>query len=115
MTRFLITLEQGVNFVFKNFERMYGGEIFVPKIPSYRIIDLAKAISPKAKLKYVGMRPGEKLHEEMISESEAINTIEYKKHFVITSSSKFISWNKKTYMKFNKSGKNWNIILLITV
>ena len=106
MTRFNITLEESVNFVLFCLRKMWGGEVFVPKIPSYRIIDLAKAISAKAKLKFVGRRPGEKLHEEMISQSDSINTIEYNKHFIITPSSQFINWNKKKYMKFNKFGKN---------
>ena len=84
---------------------MWGGEIFVPKIPSYRLIDLTKAISPKAKIKIIGIRPGEKLHEEMISQSESINAIEFKDHFVIIPNSEFIGWNKKKYLKLNKSGK----------
>ena len=82
------------------------GLIFVPKIPSYRILDLAKSVSPKAKIKFIGLRPGEKLHEEMISNSDSINTIEYNNHFVIASSSQFINWDKKKYMKSNKFGKN---------
>ena len=85
---------------------MWGGEIFVPKIPSYRLEDLAKAIAPRNKIKIIGLRPGEKIHEEMISTSDAVNTIEYKKYFIITPYSKFIGWNKKKYMKFNKNGKN---------
>ena len=106
MTRFWITLDMGVDFVLKNFERMFGGEIFVPKIPSYRLEDLAKAVAPNCKMKIVGLRPGEKLHEEMVSTSDAVNTIEYSKYFVITPFSKFINWNKKKYMKANKNGKN---------
>ena len=65
MTRFWLKLEDGVDFVLKNFERMQGGEIFIPKIPSMRILDLAKAIAPEAKIKVIGIRPGEKLHEVM--------------------------------------------------
>ena len=65
MTRFWITLQDGVDFVLKNFERMLGGEIFIPKIPSMRIIDLAKAMAPDLKIKIIGIRPGEKLHEIM--------------------------------------------------
>lgn len=104
MTRFNITLDEGVNFVIFCLKQMWGGEIFVPKIPSYKIIDLAKAILPKAKFKYVGIRPGEKLHEEMISASDSLNTIEYSKHFVIVPNSIFLNWNKKSYMK-KKGGK----------
>mgnify|MGYP001258966824 FL=1 len=105
MTRFNITLDEGVNFVIFCLKQMWGGEIFVPKIPSYKIIDLAKAISPKAKFKYVGIRPGEKLHEEMISASDSLNTIEYSKHFVIVPNSIFLNWNKKSYIKKKKGGK----------
>jgi len=83
MTRFWITLEQGVRFVIKNFERMQGGEIFVPKIPSMNIMDLAKAIAPECKTSIVGIRPGEKLHEVMISEDDARNTKELDDCYVI--------------------------------
>jgi len=106
MTRFNITLEESVKFVISCLNKMWGGEIFVPKIPSYRILDLAKSISPKAKIKFIGLRPGEKLHEEMISKNDSINTIEYNNHFIVTSSSQFINWDKKKYMKLNKFGKN---------
>ena len=106
MTRFNITLEESVNFVLFCLNKMWGGEIFVPQIPSYKIIDFAKAISTKAKLKFVGIRAGEKLHEEMISQHDSINTIEYNKYFVIVPNSKFIHWGKKKYIKHNKGGKN---------
>ena len=108
MTRFNITLMEGVNLVLLSLKKMWGGEIFVPKIPSYRLIDLTKAISPKTKIKIIGIRPGEKLHEEMISQSESINTIEFRDHFVIIPNSEFIGWNKKKYLKLNKSGKVCN-------
>ena len=68
MTRFWITLEQGVNFVLDCLKRMVGGELFVPKIPSMNIMDLAKAIAPECKTKIIGIRPGEKLHEVMVPE-----------------------------------------------
>jgi len=83
MTRFWITLEQGVKFVFDSLERMHGGEIFVPKIPSMRITDLARVIAPDAKLEIVGIRPGEKLHEEMISPNDARRTLDMGDHYVI--------------------------------
>ena len=83
MTRFNITLNEAVMFVMNCIKRMKGGEIFVPKIPSYRILDLVKAISDKKKIEYIGIRPGEKLHEEMISTTDGINTTEYKSYFVI--------------------------------
>ncbi len=83
MSRFLITLEDGVNFVLKNFERMYGGEIFVPKIPSIYITDLAKALAPDLPHKIVGIRPGEKLHEIMCPADDSHLTLEFNDHFVI--------------------------------
>ncbi len=84
MTRFLITLEQGVNFVLKNFERMQGGEIFVPKIPSIKIVDLATFLAPNLKQETIGIRPGEKLHEIMCPADDSHLTYEFKDHFVIT-------------------------------
>lgn len=86
MTRFWITLQQGVDFVLKNFERMLGGEIFVPKIPSVRIADLAKAMAPHLPLREIGIRPGEKLHEMMCPGDMSYNTYEYDDHFVIAPS-----------------------------
>lgn len=83
MTRFNITLEQGVQMVFDALEKMWGGEIFVPKIPSYRILDVAEAIAPGCRKEIVGIRPGEKLHEEMITETDALNSIEFEDYFVI--------------------------------
>ena len=91
MTRFWITLQDGVDFVLKNFSRMFGGEIFVPKIPSMRIIDLAKAMAPKLDIKIVGIRPGEKLHEIMCPSDDSYHTYEYDDHFVIAPSIKFSS------------------------
>jgi UDP-N-acetylglucosamine 4,6-dehydratase/5-epimerase len=83
MTRFWITLQQGVEFVLKNFERMHGGEIFVPKIPSIRVVDLAKAMAPKIPQKIVGMRPGEKVHEIMCPADDCHLTLDFSDHFVI--------------------------------
>ncbi|WP_298751693.1 UDP-N-acetylglucosamine 4,6-dehydratase (inverting) [uncultured Arcobacter sp.] len=91
MTRFMITLEQGVDFVLKNFERMKGGEIFVPKIPSMKIVDLAKAMAPSLPLDIVGIRPGEKLHEIMCPSDDSHLTIEFEDHFVIGPTIKFHS------------------------
>jgi UDP-N-acetylglucosamine 4,6-dehydratase len=84
MTRFWITLQQGVDFVLKNFERMHGGEIFVPKIPSVKIIDLANAMAPNLSKTVIGIRPGEKIHEIMCPSDDSHLTIEFKDHFVIT-------------------------------
>jgi len=91
MTRFWITLQEGVDFVLKNMERMQGGEIFVPKIPSVRIVDLAKAMSPNLPIKIIGIRPGEKLHEIMCPSDDSHLTIEFRDHFVITPSISFFS------------------------
>lgn len=83
MTRFNITLEDGVKLVLFALENMWGGEIFVPKIPSYRIIDVADAIAPNSERATVGIRPGEKLHEEMVTVTDALCTVEFDKYFVI--------------------------------
>jgi len=117
MTRFSITLEEGVNFVIECFENMWGGELFVPKIPSYRILDVAAAIAPKCKINFVGLRPGEKIHEEMITEADSFNTIEFEKYYVILPSShEFLKWNIKDFInksatkpgKFCKEGFSYN-------
>lgn len=83
MTRFWITLQQGVDFVLKNFQRMQGGEVFVPKIPSIRIVDLAQAMAPGMPARVVGIRPGEKLHEVMCPNDDAHLTLEFDDHYVI--------------------------------
>lgn len=83
MTRFWITLQQGVDFVLKNFERMHGGEIFVPKIPSVNVVDLAHALAPKLEHEIIGIRPGEKLHETMCPMDDSHLTLEFSDHFVI--------------------------------
>jgi UDP-N-acetylglucosamine 4,6-dehydratase len=93
MTRFWITLPKAVQFVLDSLERMQGGEIFVPRIPSTTITDLAAAIDPDAKLEIVGIRPGEKLHEEMISENDAHRTYRYEDHFVIAPM--FVGWGSE--------------------
>ncbi len=84
MTRFLISINQAVNFVVDSFEMMSGGELFVPKIPSIKVIDLAQAVAPGSKMIEIGMRPGEKLHEEMISEDDSRRTIELENRYVVT-------------------------------
>jgi UDP-N-acetylglucosamine 4,6-dehydratase len=83
MTRFWITLQQGVQFVIDNFDRMFGGEIFIPKIPSMKMLDLAKAVAPECRIKVVGIRPGEKLHEELISVHCARNTVDMGDFYVL--------------------------------
>lgn len=96
MTRFWITLEQGVNFVLDCLKIMEGGEIFIPKIPSMRIVDLAKAVAPECKYKITGIRPGEKLHEVLIPEDESHNTYESKNMFVIVTPFQ----NRKKYRNY---------------
>jgi UDP-N-acetylglucosamine 4,6-dehydratase len=83
MTRFMITLEQGVELVWHAFEDMIGGEIYVKKIPSMKIVDIAKAVSNEAKIEIIGIRPGEKIHEQMIGIEDAVNTFEYENHYKI--------------------------------
>jgi UDP-N-acetylglucosamine 4,6-dehydratase len=102
MTRFLITLEQGVRFVLKNFKRMQGGEIFVPKIPSMKIVDLAKALCPECKHKIIGIRPGEKLHEVMITKDDRV--VEFKDHFVIKPTITFSFYADYTKNNLNEKG-----------
>jgi FlaA1/EpsC-like NDP-sugar epimerase len=91
MTRFNITLEDGVKLVLFALENMWGGEIFVPKIPSYKITDVAEAIAPNCQQIVVGIRPGEKLHEEMITTTDALSTVEFDRYFVILPSIEL--WN----------------------
>ena len=83
MTRFWLTIEQGVRFTIACIERMQGGEVFVPKIPSMKVVDLAKAIAPEAEIEVIGIRPGEKLHEVLISEDEARHTLDLEDFFVV--------------------------------
>lgn len=105
MTRFSITLDQGVDFVINCLMRMWGGELFIPKIPSFKIMDVAKAISQDCKIKIIGLRPGEKIHEEMITVSDSFNTLEFKDYFVVLPTSmEFITWKVKDFIK--NSGDN---------
>jgi UDP-N-acetylglucosamine 4,6-dehydratase len=100
MTRFNILLQEGVDLVIYAIENAWGGEIFVPKIPSFKILDLAKAIAPECKIEMVGMRPGEKIHEEMITESDSLLTMDIGKYYAILPHGH--SWNKPDYInKFN--------------
>jgi len=95
MTRFRITLDQGVDFVMQSFRRMHGGETFVPKIPSVRIVDLARAMAPSLPHKIIGIRPGEKLHEVMCPKDDSHLTIEFPDHYVIKPSIHFFSRNNE--------------------
>ena len=89
MTRFWINLQGGVDLVIKGFQRMFGGEIFIPKIPSIKITDLAKAMAPNIPTKIIGIRPGEKIHEVMCPSDDSHLTIEFDDHFVIKPTIKF--------------------------
>jgi len=83
MTRFWLSLEQGVRFTIRCIETMHGGEVFVPKIPSMKVVDLASVIAPDATIEYIGIRPGEKLHEVLVSEDEARHTLELEDMFIV--------------------------------
>ncbi len=107
MTRFNITLNEAILFVLNSLKIMEGGEIFVPKIPSFKVTDLAKAMYPNKKIKLIGLRPGEKIHEEMISASESINAISYKNFYIITPQSDYFIWNKKLHLKKKIGSKNF--------
>ena len=95
MTRFWISLEEGIEWVFKALEESKGGETYISKIPSFKITNLAKAMLPECKLKHVGIREGEKLHEVMITKDDSRTTFEYEKHHIIYPH--FDWWNKENY------------------
>ncbi|MCH2200473.1 MAG: UDP-N-acetylglucosamine 4,6-dehydratase (inverting) [Fuerstiella sp.] len=103
MTRFIITLEQGVQFVLQSFERMFGGEVFVPKIPSTTILDIAKAVAPSCRTTIIGIRPGEKLHECMVPCDEARQTLEFDDHYVIQPTLKYWVNQPPAYIEAGKS------------
>lgn len=103
MTRFLITLPEGVEFVLKGFERMQGGEVFVPKIPSMKIVELARSLAPALPHKIIGIRPGEKLHEIMCPADDSHLTLEFDSHFVITPS---ISFSRPINYSINALGES---------
>ena len=96
MTRFNITLKKSIEMVLWVEKNMKGGEIFVPKIPSYRVVDLAKAFNKNAKLKNIGIRPGEKIHEEMITKTDALNCVEFDNYYVILPSVEL--WDKSKFL-----------------
>lgn len=118
MTRFWLSIDDGVNFVIKSIERMQGGEIFVPKIPSFKVVDVAKVVAPNAKTEIIGIRPGEKLHEVMITEDDSHYTVEFDDYFAILSPNLL----KSNYYKKNGSrvtigfrfssdtNKNWHTL-----
>jgi UDP-N-acetylglucosamine 4,6-dehydratase len=105
MTRFNITLENSVKFVLNSLNFMWGGEIFVPKLKSYKLIDLVKVIIPKTPINLVGSRSGEKLHEEMISTHDSVNTVEFRDFYVICPNSRYLNWAVKDYLKRSNKSK----------
>tara|TARA_B100000686_G_scaffold350511_1_gene446697 strand:+ start:1147 stop:2145 length:999 start_codon:yes stop_codon:yes gene_type:complete len=108
MTRFWITLDEAVDFVFSCFFRMVGGEVFIPKIPSIKIVNLAKAMDPKKKHKIIGIRSGEKLHEKMISANESHLTLDFKNYYIIRPSIKFEK--RVNYSKNNLGEKGKRVV-----
>jgi len=105
MTRFNISLQEGVNFVLKCLKLSQGGEIFVPKLPSFKILDLAKAVAPKAKIKFIGVRQGEKIDEELITKSEAVNSLEFRDFYII-----FPNKNSQIKKRYEKEFKGKKLI-----
>jgi len=105
MTRFNISIQEGVDFVFFALKTMWGGELFIPKIPAYKITDLALAVAPGVKHKVIGVRPGEKIYEEMLTLTDSIRTAEFKKFYVIMPDSKYITWNKNKFLNKNSKDK----------
>ncbi|MGF1730508.1 UDP-N-acetylglucosamine 4,6-dehydratase (inverting) [Photobacterium kasasachensis] len=104
MTRFNISLQDGVNLVMFALENHLGGEIFIPKIPSYKILDVAKAVAPECEIRVVGIRPGEKLHEEMITDTDSLNTIDLGPYYAILPSVSF-TYTEEEYMNHHKAEK----------
>lgn len=103
MTRFLITLDEGVEFVMMALNDMLGGEIYVPKIPSVNVTDLARIVGPNCVQEHIGIRPGEKLHEAMIGEDDARMTLEFEQHYVIQPSHSY--WNQRDYLSGKPAGR----------
>ncbi|TBR37472.1 UDP-N-acetylglucosamine 4,6-dehydratase (inverting) [Marinomonas agarivorans] len=104
MTRFNISLQDGVNMVMYALEHHLGGEIFIPKIPSYKILDIAKAVAPECETKVVGIRPGEKLHEEMITDTDSLNTIDLGRYYTILPSVSFM-YKEEDYLNHHSAEK----------
>ncbi|MCF7355620.1 UDP-N-acetylglucosamine 4,6-dehydratase (inverting) [Vibrio sp. CK2-1] len=104
MTRFNISLQDGVNMVMYAIEHHLGGEIFIPKIPSYRVTDVAEAVAPECEVKFVGVRPGEKIHEEMITDADSLNTIDLGKYYVILPSVSY-TYTEDDFMKHHGAVK----------
>lgn len=106
MTRFNIMIEQCIEMILFALKKSIGGEIFVPKLSSIRIVDLAKAINPKKKIKYIGSRPGEKIHEELVTYAESFNTYNFGRYYVITDNKKLVKKLKKAKLKSGYNSKD---------
>ncbi|MCL1066589.1 UDP-N-acetylglucosamine 4,6-dehydratase (inverting) [Shewanella olleyana] len=104
MTRFNISLQDGVNMVMYALDNHLGGEIFIPKIPSYKILDVAEAVAPECEIKIVGVRPGEKLHEEMFTDTDSLNTIDLGSYYAILPSVSY-TYSEEDYMKHHNAEK----------
>ncbi len=105
MTRFNISIQEGVDFVLFALKNMWGGELYIPKIPAYKVTDLALAVAPGVKHKIIGVRPGEKIYEEMLTLTDAIRSAEFKKYYVIMPDSKYVKWNIKKFLNRNLKDK----------
>jgi UDP-N-acetylglucosamine 4,6-dehydratase len=106
MTRFNIMIEQCIEMLLFVLKKSIGGEIFIPKLSSIRIVDLAKAINPKKKIKYIGSRPGEKIHEELVTYAESFNTYNFGRYYVITDNKKLVKKLKKAKLKFGYNSRD---------
>jgi len=106
MTRFNIMIEQCIEMILFVLKKSIGGEIFIPKLSSIRIVDLAKAINPKKKIKYIGSRPGEKIHEELVTYAESFNTYNFGRYYVITDNKKLVKKLKKAKLKSGYNSKD---------
>ncbi len=109
MTRFWITLDEGINFVLNCFSLMRGGELFIPKMPSIKITDLAKSLKQDVKFNFIGIRPGEKIHETLCPQESSRDTIEFKKYFVIRPSTDFSRGKSKNYLLSAENEKGTNV------
>jgi FlaA1/EpsC-like NDP-sugar epimerase len=103
-------IEECIKIVFFALKKSVGGEIFIPKVPSINIVDLAKAINSNKKIKYIGLRPGEKLHEELITPAESLNTYHFGKYYVITTNQKLTKKLRKVKMQFGYNSKKNNFL-----
>jgi FlaA1/EpsC-like NDP-sugar epimerase len=107
-----LTIEDGVQFVLDSLERMQGGEIFVPKIPSFKVVDVAKVVCPGVPTTVIGIRPGEKLHEELVTPAESLNTYYFGKYYAITTNQKLTKKLRKVNMQSGYNSKENNFLTI---